>query len=163
MAEDTGEPVALSGWFADPDTTDEVDLGSCRCPGSPHDHDSATFRTQWGDGERKSIFYAGAGMRLRADGTIGSDGTYDPEATNNELLARGIVAWTLRDGNGEPAPITRRMVALLPEEARLKLLTALQEADALFRSGPLPNASGARSRGSSRASASRTRTTTRRR
>lgn len=155
-------PVGLRGWFAEPDVTDEVDLGPCRCPGTPHDHDSATYRTQWGDAERKSIFYTGAAIRLQADGTVVTDGTFDPEATNTELMARGVVSWTLLDDKGKPVPITRRMLTLLSEKPRLALLTALQEADELFKGEPLPKASGARSPGSSPASASPNRAARRR-
>jgi hypothetical protein len=158
MSEETGGPVELLSRFADLDATDEVDLGPCQCPGAPHERDSATFRTQWGDGERKSIFYAGAQIRLSADGDLETAPGYDPEIANNELLARGVVSWTLTDREGEPVPITRRNLSALDEPTRLALLTALQNADKLFRSGALPNASGARSRGSPRASASRTRT-----
>ena len=163
MAEEQDEPVEPIGRFADLDASDEVDLGPCQCPGTPHERDSATYRTQWGDAERKSIFYAGAQIRVGANGELVTGGTYDPELANNELLLRGLVSWTLTGRKGAAVPITRSTVTALDEKTRLTLLTALQKADALFRSGALPNASGARSRGSSRASASRIRTTPRQR
>ena len=141
-----GEPIV--GRFADPTLTEPVDLGPCRCPGTPHERDEATRRAEIGDGEAKAAFTAGwqsTGMEYM-----------DWEAANDFLIARFVTSWNLVDAVGEPIPITRQRASLLDEATRLTLLGALNSSK---RAGaPLPNGSGARSRASSRASASRTRT-----
>lgn len=154
MTEEKGEPVELLGRFADPDATIEVDLGPCRCPGTPHGTDSAQVRADIGDGEAKSVRVAGwqsTGMEY-----------YDFEVANDACAAKFTVSWTLCDVDGEPVPITRRMVSLLDEPTRLALLVAINKAFEGRHGGALPNASGARSPGLSPASASPNRAARRR-
>jgi len=153
MAENGSEPVDVFGRFADDKATIEVDLGPCRCPGTPHEQDSAQVRADIGDGEAKSVRVAGwqsTGMEY-----------YDFEVANDAAVAKFTVSWTLRGKYDELVPITRRTVTLLDEATRLALLTEINRAFEERHGGALPNASGARSRGSSPASASRTRTTRR--
>ena len=48
---DEQEPAIVSR-FADPEQWEIVELGPCRCPGSPHPQgDSAQIRAEIGDGE----------------------------------------------------------------------------------------------------------------
>lgn len=156
----TDDPAPFIGRFADPNATTTIDFpGGCRCPGRPHVVDQAVIRTQIGDGEAKALLAVG----------VQAGGGLDWEAMNDEIIARFTVSWNLlfevSDGEGrtsiEPVPITARMASLMDEDSRAALLTAFNEWRA--RKGiPLPKASGGRSRGSSRANGSRTRTTKRR-
>jgi hypothetical protein len=155
MAEDKGEPVELLSRFADPDATEEVDLGVCRCPGAPHERDSAQIRTDIGDGEAKSVRVAGwqsTGMEY-----------YDFEVANDAAIAKFTLSWTLCEKDGEPVAITRRTVSLLDEATRIVLLMAINKPFEERHGGALPNASGARSRSSSPASAPPNRAARRRR
>ena len=154
MTEEKGEPVELLGRFADPDATIGVDLGSCRCPGTPHGQDSAQVRAEIGDGEAKSVRVTGWQST--------SMEYYDFEVANDAAVAKFTVSWTLCDADGDPVPITRRTVTLLDEPTRLELLTAINAAFEERHGGALPNASGARSRGSSPANASPNRAARRR-
>lgn len=151
------------GRFANDTATRPVDLGPryCSCCPPSDEHDSALVRAELGDGEAKSVRMAGwgaTGFRY-----------YDSEAANNAAVARFTLSWTLhsgmRDEHGDPIimPINERAAALLDEPTRNALLLAINEAYTARHGGPLPNASGAPSRGSSRGSASHTRTTRRRR
>jgi hypothetical protein len=143
------------GRFADPSVTATIDLGPCRCPGTPHERDSAQVRSQIGDGELRSA-YATA-VRVDPDG----ERYFDEAAGDDAAAARFTRSWTLLDAAGEPVPITPAWISRLDTETRTALLAPLNAAIAA-RSAPLPNGSGARSPGSSRASASRTPTTRRR-
>ncbi len=154
-----GEPPILA--YADPDATETIELpGGCPCPGRPHERESAVIRTQLGAGERASIAVAGW-SRARGD-------FYDWEAAKSELVATAVVSWTyLRPGSDdEPVPLPIDWVTVhrrLPGPAREALAKAINAAHAgvLEAEASLPNASGAPSRGSTRGSASRTRTTPR--
>lgn len=137
--------------IADPEATDTVPLpGPCSCPGQPHERDTATFRTELGGGERLSFGIAGFGE---------SDGSYfDWEAAESQMLATAVVSWTLQDKNGDPLPINfTSMHRRLDRASRKAIATAVNDAhkdQIAAEAKQLPNASGARSRGSSRASAS---------
>jgi len=145
--------------FADPTDTDTIRLpGPCTCPGTPHEFETATIRRQLGGGERESIAVAGWGR---------SAGPYfDYEAAVTELIRVGTVAWTLQGADGKPLDITFEQCHLLDQASRKVLSDAINAAhsdqiDA--EQALLPNASSARSRDSSRASASPTRKTRSRR
>jgi hypothetical protein len=98
----------MSGWFV----TDElvpVELETCRCPGSPHDHD-----TVW--------LYP----KLPADGGIAAMNAWQNGAPNSEtmigILGRiwvqfGVARWNFVDENGAPLPVTTRSKALLDWDA----------------------------------------------
>lgn len=137
--------MSTDGRFAAIGTT-SVDLGPCRCPGTPHpDGDSAEVydRLGWDD--------------------IVDIGLADTEgAARRAVLARAIARWTLvaNDGDGDPAsvPISEATVRLLDDATRAALW-AVAETAFRISAAPLPNASGAPSRRSRRESASPTRTT----
>lgn len=149
-------PQPAVGWLADPDTTDEVDLGSCRCPGTPHERDSAQVRTDYGDGEVRAIYEAAT--------AVTSSGLIRVlEAVGDDLaIAKFTISWTLLDGEGKPIPINAQVAGRLKGSARNALLAVINPA--IERAGgELPNASGGRSPGSSQERGRRTRTTPRRR
>lgn len=186
MSDENG--LAFIGRFAHPDRTEPVSLGACRCPGSPHDQDTAEVRTEIGDGE----------LRTAANrGGFSNGPLWDAASSDNQTVATFTTAWTLLDDDSEPVPISARMIGLLDEDTRLPLLAAvnraaggslmiskahvvemielLTEGDvvpaskllasigiAIATRRTLPNGSSARSRGSSRASASRNRSKPRR-
>jgi hypothetical protein len=151
---ETAAPKIISR-FADPDATETDYLpGPCRCPGQPHERDSATWRTELGSGEVNSIRTVGwqsTGMQY-----------YDWEAANDAAIAKAVLSWSFIDAEGEPIPITRRMASLLDEPTRLWLLRRINGGSEVKpeQNGRLPKASGRRSRGSSPANASRTPTAT---
>jgi hypothetical protein len=132
--------------FADPEATVPVDLGPCRCAGSPHERDTATVRAEIGDGELRSALSRGG---------FAGEGGFDGGAADDESIARFVLAWTFTDARGRPVPISRQAASLLDEATRSTLLDAIASAVGA-RAGPLPNGSGARSPDSSPASASRT-------
>lgn len=136
------------GRFANPSRTDVLPLGPCQCPDAPHEQDEAVYRLELGAGEE---------ARAGAYGWQASGGSYfDWEAARSKLVEIGVVRWNLLNGEGQPMPVTVQSAALLDEDTRTAILTKLDEVTA--RNAPLPNASGARSQASTRASASRTRT-----
>jgi hypothetical protein len=157
MDENAGEPVELRGRFADEDATEEVDLGPCRCPGAVHGRDSATIRAEVGDGEFRSAL--AAATRFRDDGSSYTD----PAAADDSVATRFTLSWTLLDRHGKPVRITPRAMSLLDEASRLAVMAPLQKVIDRQREASLPNASGARSPGSSPASASPNRAARRRR
>ncbi len=138
--------------FANPNRTDVLSLGPCQCPGKPHEQDEAVYRLELGGGEE---------ARAGAFGWASTGGSYfDWEAARSKLIEIGVVRWNLLNDEGEPMPATAATAGLLDQETRDLIATKLDEVTA--RNGPLPNASSARSRGSSRASASPSRTTRKR-
>ena len=132
--------------FADPRRTTPVDLGPCRCPGSPHERDSATVRAEIGEGELRSALAAG----LAATGGA----WYDGAAGDSESLARFTTSWTLLDEKGEPVPLSRAQADLLDEPTRDALLAAIADGVTVRQAVALPLGSGAPSADSSPASAS---------
>ncbi|MHB8459109.1 MAG: hypothetical protein ACYDAK_05345 [Candidatus Limnocylindrales bacterium] len=161
MSEELAAPAILSR-FADPTAVRTVTLpGGCRCPGTPHDADTATIRTELGSGEMN---------RGRTFGWQSSGMTYyDWEAANDWFIAYATTGWNLEradaKGHNEPVPITRQMATLLDEETRQFLMIEINGGPEkpTPQSDAPPNGSGRSSRGSSPASASRTRTTRKRR
>lgn len=129
--------------FADPTATDVLVLpGGCQCPGSPHDADEWVYRTQLGDSEQKRAALAGF--------ELGSD-KVDWIAAQDALIIVAGVRWNLLDDGGEPVPFTLNNVRLLDMATRDAMAEAVDEAVTASQK-PLPNASAARSRSSSRAS-----------
>lgn len=173
MTDETSEPVVVYR-FADPTATDQLEVPGCHCPLGTHKSESITYRTELGGGEWESI---------RAAGIAASEGDYiDFGVSNSVAIAKSVVVWTLSTkdpcthsgkphGKHEPLPATRRTASLLDETIRQALLERIQAAAAAFAGETVdelevpeepvarPNGSGARSRDSSRASASRTPTT----
>ena len=158
--------------FANPSRTDVLILGPCQCPnrrvvdspvrgpdrrvhdrGVPHEQDEVVHRLELGAGEEERA------------GTYGWSVTgwqyYDSAAARAKLIEIGVVRWNLLGPDGEAMPVTARSAALL-DDATLKAISErLDEVTA--RGDPLPNESGAPSEDSSPGSASRTRTTRKRR
>lgn len=125
--------------FIDPTATQRIDLGPCGCPGTPHESDWADIRARLSGLEFAAFEHA----------------TGEREAAG--LAATHILAWSLLDDDGDPAPITGETVWLLDAATMTALSTAF--AAVLKGSVTVPNGSGARSRSTSRGSASRTPTT----
>jgi hypothetical protein len=132
----TAEPVPIvpqdDGNFTS-DATATVVLGECRCPGRPHDEDTAEVYVElpWE--------------------TLVDVGLLSGAAAYRRLIAGALVAWSLVNADGEPVP--------LAEVSRLRYDRLDPIADAVNAAyqrakTPLPNASGAPSRRSRRESAS---------
>lgn len=143
--------------FADPSATTVVDLGPCQCPGTPHDKDEVTVRTELG---------ASALARVgRAE--INAAVTGDHFASYRQLVLEAATDWNLlvlsapvSDDDERivvPAPINMHWVEQLDEPTLRAIAEAIDEHTS---GGPNPNASGARLRGSRRARRSSTPTTT---
>lgn len=137
--------------FADPTATANIDLGACQCPGTPHEADTATVRWDLGASALARI------GRAEIQGAV----DMDPMAAYRQVVLETVTGWNLLTADGTPAAITPATVAELDVET---LKTIAEQADGLIQNrGSLPNGSGAPSAASSRGSASRTRTQTRRR
>ncbi len=112
--------------YADPTATRPVDLGACRCPGTPHTSDSADVAQRFGYGELG---------RIRQAGRIGG-----VEAFKATAVLIGVRRWSLVLPDGKPRPIDAGQVSMLDERTIDALITTLDEA---FAEDPLPNAPGA--------------------
>jgi len=123
----------MPGRFADPSATRRVDLG---------EGDYALVRDELSGPE--------------IDRFVGSR---DDEAAG--VLANYIVEWNLTGKDGEVVPIDGESVFLLKAPTLAPIVDAISAV--IGESAAVPNAPGARSPGTSRASASRTRTTRARR
>ena len=133
--------------FADPSATDVLELpGGCQCPGSPHDADEWTYRTELGDSEQKRAALAGF--------ELGSE-KVDWIAAQDALIVVAGVRWNLVDEDGEPVPFTLNAVRLLDMATRDAMAEAVDKAVSATQK-PLPNASAARLPSSSQASGGRT-------
>ena len=130
------EPVPIvpqdDGNFTTTDTATVV-LGECRCPGRPHDEDTAEVL-----------------LELPWE-TLVDVGLLSGAAAYRRLISGALVAWNLVDADGEPVPLT--------EVSRLRYDRLDPIADAVNAAyqraqAPLPNVSGAPSRRSRRESAS---------
>jgi hypothetical protein len=115
------------------DATATVVLGECRCPGRPHEQDTAEVL-----------------LELPWE-TLVDVGLLSGAAAYRRLIAGALVAWNLADADGEPVPVTEvsRLRADRLDPIADAVNAAYQRAKA-----PLPNASGAPSRRSRRESAS---------
>ena len=132
------EPVPIvaldDGNFAS-DGTRTVVLGDCRCPGRPHEQDTAEVREElpWDVLVDVGMLTGGAAYRY--------------------LVLSALVTWNLTDADGDPVPVTAEMVRRLRPDRLDPIADAVNAAYERARA-PLPNAAGARSRPSPRASAS---------
>ena len=116
------------------DATAVVVLGDCRCPGRPHEQDTAEVRTE-----------------LPWDVLV-DVGLLDGGAAYRYLVLASLVSWNLTDATGEPVPVTAEMVRRLRQD-RLDPIAIAVNAAYERAQAPLPNASGAPSRRSRRVSA----------
>lgn len=123
--------------FADPAAVREVDLGPCECPGAPHSRDWAKVRADLSGSELTILLSLG--------------GLSQDEAA--ERIAPFIDSWNLLGPDGsEWPPSPAALFALKGATAQAIGAAIAGVVDEVI--GPLPNPSGARSRASSRASAS---------
>lgn len=83
------------GWFISEDRV-PVELEECRCPNTPHDHDTVWLRAQLGPEGGYAVLRA---MRLAEAGQIVSE-----EELGRAYARFGIVDWTFVDDNGLPVP-----------------------------------------------------------
>lgn len=116
--------------FANPNARDRLVLGACQCPGTPHDEDWMSLRTELG---------AEDALRIAQGNSI-------------DALEVLVVDWNLLDDDGKVAPVDRDHMARLFSDA-FEVLDGWIEAH--VRLTALPNGSAARSRTTSRASGSR--------
>lgn len=125
--------------FANPAATERFILpGGCQCPGSPHDEDWMSVRTELGTADIVALERA--------------------ESVDRLLLL--VTEWNLLDEDGTAAVVDAEHVGLLFAES----FDALGEwVGEHVRARTLPNASGAPSVSGSRASASSTRRSRKRR
>ena len=134
----TAEPVPIvpldDGNFVT-DATADVRLGDCRCPGRPHEEDTAEVL-----------------LELPWDVLV-DVGMLNGGAAYRRLVLGALVSWNLVDIDGEPVPIGTDTVARLRPDRLDPIATAV---NAAYERGqaPLPNAPGAPSRRSRRGSAS---------
>lgn len=131
--------------FADPSATRTVDLGTCECPGTPHPNDFIEIRSSLAPGECNAVFGI---TRL------------EPRK-QAAVLVDFLVRWNLNGADGEPMPLDADSLFLLDAPSQQALGEALGEV--AVESATLPNRFGAPSPASPRGSASRTRTSTRKR
>ena len=144
--------------FADPTATAVLDLGECRCPGTPHDRDEYVYRTQLGDAEegRTGAYgWATTGNRF-----------FDWAAARAYLIAEVAgVSWNFMDTGPDalvPVPMRVETAALLDEQTLNAMAQAVDAAQSGYRA-TLPNASAGPSRDTSRATGSPTRRTPKKR
>jgi hypothetical protein len=138
----TAEPVPIvpvdDGNFIS-DATATVVLGDCRCPGRPHDEDTAEVHVE-----------------LPWDVLV-DVGILSGAAAYRRLVLGALASWNLVDADGEPVAINAKTVGRLRQDRLDPIAGAVNAAFERAR-GPLPNASGAPSRRSRRESASRDQT-----
>lgn len=116
------------------DETATVVLGECRCPGRPHEQDTAE-------------------VRLELPWEVLVDvGLLEGAAAYRRLVLGALVAWNITDADGEPVPVTSATVGRLRQDRLDPIAGAVNAAFELARA-PLPNGSGAPSRRSRRESA----------
>jgi hypothetical protein len=134
----TAEPVPIvpldDGNFVT-DATTVVVLGECRCPGRPHEEDTAEVALElpWDVLVDVGLLSGGAAYR--------------------RLVLGALVSWNLTNAEGESVEINAATVGRLRQDRLDPIASAVNDAFERARS-PLPNASGAPSRRSRRESAS---------
>lgn len=116
------------------DATRTVVLGECRCPGTPHEQDTAEVYEE-----------------LPWDVLI-DVGLLDGVAAYRRLVLGALASWNLVDDDGEPVPILDETVTRLRSDRLEPIAGAVNEAYQRARA-PLPNGSGAPSRPVRRGSA----------
>jgi hypothetical protein len=123
--------------FANPESTQVVDLDTCYCPNNNHDHDTVTIRTDFGYGDIMTL------GRVHTDA-----GRIDPMAERAKLLELAIVSWSFVGDEGEPVPLGLPMILLLKPSIVEPLAEAIDDAWQAA-TVPVPNGSSGRSRPSS--------------
>jgi hypothetical protein len=118
--------VSSVSQFASPGSTREVDLGACKCPGTPHERDVATVREELG--------YAAYGYILDAPG---------PGSRTRRLVEVALVDWNLLGPDSQKVDASREAIALLKPAAASKLAAGCAFLLEDPEEDPLPNPSGA--------------------
>ena len=142
------------GRFADPNRTEEfVFPGACRCPGAPHEQDTARVRVMIGSSAKARI------GRAELEGAV----RLDPLAAHRQVVLEGVTSWNLlwpnpaaedpETATAVPVPINEGTIELLGDD----LVPLAEFADGLWSGGPSPNASRAPSHALRSGSASPTR------
>lgn len=125
--------------FVDPEARRTVILGPCDCPASPHEQDEAYIRD-------------------RLSGQEIAEYTSSTNETIAAITAQFILGWNLLGPKGEAVEVTAQNLILLDAPTLSTLMDGFGEV--IERSvTPLPNGSAVRSRATSRANGSPTRTT----
>lgn len=127
--------------FADRRATQEVDLGPCECPGTPHDKDWAKVRSEYSGSDLAAIRSA----------------SEEDEAAAADALAPYVVEWNLLGPDGDEWPPDGDALRDLNQSTLTAIINAISEC--ITASARVPNRSSGRSQASPRATASRTRTT----
>lgn len=122
--------------FIDQEATRVITLPECYCPGTPHDADTVTIRSQFGYGDVLEL----ASVHTRA-------GRIDPLAERLKLLELGIKGWSFVNEEG-PVPVDTSMILRLSKEVSEVIVNALDESYA-GSTEPVPNPSSGPSRPSS--------------
>ena len=115
--------------------TRTVILGECRCPGRPHDEDTAEVLLElpWDVLVEVGLLNGGAAYR--------------------RLVLGALVSWNLSDAEGEPVPVAADTVGRLRPDRLEPIADAVNDAYTRAQA-PLPNASAAPSRRSRQGSGS---------
>jgi hypothetical protein len=177
------EPPVFVSRFAEPTRAVPVPLGPCRCPGSPHAEDQALVRAEIGDGEFRSAVQRGgfsAGPIFDAarsdDEFIATftlswtllDDSGEPAPITPRMAGlldeetRLLLLAQLNKAAGRSVFVKRTKIDAALQDIGSAEWVAASEllglvSSLIASSRPLPNASGAPSRASSRGSASRAR------
>ena len=144
------EPVPIvpmdDGNFTTGETT-RVTIGPCACPGRPHDEDVAEVLVElpW-----DALIAIGALEGAATEATDVSTMAMLKAKAYRQLVVSGLAAWNLVDALGMPVPVAA--VVRLRQE-RLDAIARAVNVAYERANGPLPNAPGAPSRRSRRASA----------
>jgi len=117
------------------DATETILLGECRCPGRPHDEDTAEVHVElpW------DVFV--------------DVGLLNGAAAYRRLILGALVSWNLTDEESAAVPVSAETIGRLRRD-RLEPIAVAVNAAFERAQTPLPNVSGAPSRLSRRASAS---------
>lgn len=94
--------------YVDPAATRPVTIGPCRCPGTPHETDTADIVRLFGYGER---------ARIRQAGRLGGI-----EQSYLMAILLGVKRWNLVMPDGSAREIDSEQVARLDETTVLRLL-----------------------------------------
>lgn len=124
--------------FADPNATKRFDIGTCQCPGTPHESDWIDLRSSMGTADALAM--------AEAEDSVGILG----------LLIRG---WNLLDNDGNLAEVNAENIGLLYGDVFTDLDAWINDN---VQTATLPNGSAVRSANGSRASGSPTRATRKR-
>lgn len=115
------------GNYVDPEATRPVELGPCRCPGSPHTVDTADIVVRFGYGERGRIRQV-----TRVSGV---------EAGYQVAILLGVKRWNLVLPDGSARDVDAEQIARLDETTVNRLLDD-ELLGAAFEDEPLPKGPG---------------------